>query len=213
MDKSPYSPAGAPLLPQPKGSGLAVASLVLGLLSILGSCLTGIPAIICGHLALSRIKKSAGQVGGFGLALTGLILGYLFTAFVIIYAGLAVPVVMKSLKKAEQVTNINNARSLKTALDLYASGNSGAYPSSITDLVPVSFASPAVLNESLTLQKKGKFQYVSGLTQGSPSHLIILFSPVLDSDKRIVVRIDSSCRTLDNATAERELAAQGAMRP
>lgn len=60
-------------------SGLAVASLILGILSLLGAAVCGAPiaAVICGHLALGQIKRSAGQVGGRGLAIAGLVTGYL----------------------------------------------------------------------------------------------------------------------------------------
>src|SRR5262245_10929112 len=44
-----------PMAGQDPAPGLATASLVLGITSLFGfSCLTGIPAIICGHIALSR---------------------------------------------------------------------------------------------------------------------------------------------------------------
>ncbi len=55
----------------PKTSGMAIASLVTGLL-----CMSPI-AIILGHIAMSKIKKSSGQLTGSGLALVGTILGYL----------------------------------------------------------------------------------------------------------------------------------------
>jgi hypothetical protein len=64
-----------------KSSGLAIASLVLGILSICAaSVLTGIPAVICGHIALNRINQSNGTIGGKGMAIAGLILGYLSIA-------------------------------------------------------------------------------------------------------------------------------------
>lgn len=55
-----------------KTSGLAIASLVCVFVFPFG-----IPSIICGHIARSRIKKSQGGLTGAGLALAGLILGYL----------------------------------------------------------------------------------------------------------------------------------------
>ena len=56
-------------------SSMAVASLVLGLLSftIIGAIL----AIVFGHVAQAQIKQSQGTLGGKGLALAGLIMGYL----------------------------------------------------------------------------------------------------------------------------------------
>ena len=53
-------------------SGLAIASLVLSLLGPVGC----IPAVICGHIALSQIRKSTG-LSGRGLALAGVIIGYI----------------------------------------------------------------------------------------------------------------------------------------
>ena len=55
----------------PKISGIAIASLVCGLLCI------PVVSIVLGHIARSQIKKSKGTVYGKGIALAGLILGYL----------------------------------------------------------------------------------------------------------------------------------------
>lgn len=73
-------------------AGMAIASLVFGLLGItilplLGSVL----AIIFGHIALGQIQRSNGRKSGRGLAVSGLILGYLFLiCFVIIVLVFAV---------------------------------------------------------------------------------------------------------------------------
>ena len=53
-------------------SGLAIASLVFSLVGPIGC----IPAVICGHLALRKIQKEV-AVQGRGLALAGLIIGYI----------------------------------------------------------------------------------------------------------------------------------------
>jgi len=88
------APAGYPAQPVGYGygygmaavrttNGLAIASLVLGLGQIFLWILSGIPAIICGHIALSQIKRT-GQ-DGRGMAIAGLILGYLgLVAFVLL---------------------------------------------------------------------------------------------------------------------------------
>lgn len=64
----------------PPTNGKATAALVLGLLSLLFWFLTGIPAVILGHMALNEIKASNGTQGGTGAAITGLIFGYLAAA-------------------------------------------------------------------------------------------------------------------------------------
>jgi len=61
-------------------SGLAIASLVCGIVgaTLCYFCaLGGIPAVICGHMALSRIRNAPGMQGR-GMALAGLILGYVW---------------------------------------------------------------------------------------------------------------------------------------
>lgn len=57
-------------------SGLAIASLAGGVLSLGLGFLTGIPAVICGHLGRARIRKAGGGLRGKGMALAGLVLGY-----------------------------------------------------------------------------------------------------------------------------------------
>lgn len=61
---------------RPQTSGLCIASVILGLLGFCGG-VTSLPAVICGHLGLGKIKRSGGQLGGTGLAIAGLITGYL----------------------------------------------------------------------------------------------------------------------------------------
>ncbi len=54
---------------------LAVAALVLGVLAVVPG--VGVPAVVCGHLAL---RRHDGYAGGRGLAVAGLALGYTLTA-------------------------------------------------------------------------------------------------------------------------------------
>lgn len=71
-------------------SALAIWSLVLGILSIGCCCAPGaIPAIICGHLARSRIRQAPDNLTGDGMALAGLIMGYVTMVIMIILCFLA----------------------------------------------------------------------------------------------------------------------------
>ncbi len=64
--------------PVPRTAPVAIWSLVLaGLFFIGGWLFTAIPAVICGHIARSKIRKSGGALGGKGIATAGLILGYI----------------------------------------------------------------------------------------------------------------------------------------
>jgi len=96
-----------------KTPGLAKASLVCGIASFILLCLTGIPAVICGHMALSKINKSQGQLGGSGLAIAGLILGYISIALTLLIAPLAAiatPIIIKTQKKANMINATSNAK-------------------------------------------------------------------------------------------------------
>lgn len=68
---------GAPVAPT---SGLAIASLVCGIVSLFlcyVHAVAAVPAVICGHMAIKRIRESAMPTGGRGLAVGGLVTGYL----------------------------------------------------------------------------------------------------------------------------------------
>lgn len=128
------SSAGPPGLPgAPRTSALAVWSLVLGILSFVLAGLTALPAVICGHLALGKIKRSAGTQTGGGLALAGLITGYLGCAILVIaiLAGLTAPLIIRSKKKAVQTEAISNARQIGLALFEFEA-EYGSYPNELT---------------------------------------------------------------------------------
>lgn len=59
-------------------SGTAITSLVFGIISWVGLPFMGaLVAVICGHVARGEIRRAApGTVEGDGLAIAGLILGY-----------------------------------------------------------------------------------------------------------------------------------------
>ena len=62
----------------PQNCGLAIASLVCGVLGI------SLIAIILGHISLGKIRRSNGTLKGRGMALTGTILGYAFIVVTIL---------------------------------------------------------------------------------------------------------------------------------
>ena len=67
--------ASYPTPPQAvRTSGLAIASLVLGICSMACSIFTAIPALICGGMAIARINKPGSGLEGRGQAIAGLIL-------------------------------------------------------------------------------------------------------------------------------------------
>lgn len=82
LRKSAKVDAGEGLQDKPKPtqtSGLAIASLIFSLVVPIGC----IPAVICGHLALGKMKKEP-ALQGRGLALAGLIVGYIILGLFIV---------------------------------------------------------------------------------------------------------------------------------
>jgi hypothetical protein len=76
-DQTPPPPPPVPQ-PVPRTAPSAIWSLVLAVLFFVGGWLfAAIPAIICGHIAWSKIRKSGGALRGKGIAIAGLILGYI----------------------------------------------------------------------------------------------------------------------------------------
>ncbi len=79
--------------------GLAIASMVCGIVAVILCIyggLLGLPAVICGHLAISQINGSPVPMAGRGMAIAGLVMGYLgvamsvaFVAFFVIAIGSA----------------------------------------------------------------------------------------------------------------------------
>lgn len=113
-------------------SGLAITSMVLGIMSFVGcSIITGIPAIITGHIALNRTRKSPQQFGGGGLAVSGLALGYaslVFLPIIAILAGLLLPALAKAKAKAQQITCVSNMKQIGLAARMWSNDNGGKFP-------------------------------------------------------------------------------------
>src|SRR6478735_9269495 len=130
-DHLPRGTATAPAVT--KTSGLAITSLVLGILAFVTAGLTAIPAIICGHRALRKIKRSAGAQSGGGLAIAGLATGYIGILIlgIAVLAGMATPLMIRQRKKAAQMEAVSNARSFGEALSEFKE-EYGNYPDDAT---------------------------------------------------------------------------------
>lgn len=83
-------PVPAAALANGETNGFAIASLVLGILWLywLGSIL----AIVFGHIALVQIQRKRGNSAGRGMAIAGLVLGYIGVAIAILIIALALSI-------------------------------------------------------------------------------------------------------------------------
>lgn len=131
----------------PETSGKATFSLICGLLFILPP--VSLTAVIFGHLALSDIKKSAGRLTGKGLAITGIVLGYLGVACLIGFIGLGIYEFRAEQKRVQsyrknvysassETSVVSSVRSLNTAEIAYSQAHkSTGYTCSLSELQQV----------------------------------------------------------------------------
>jgi len=85
-----YGQPAYPYAAAPPTDGLALGSMITGIAALVLSCAYGIGllaspvALILGKVSLNRIKRSQGQLGGHGFALTGFILGIIGTVLLVL---------------------------------------------------------------------------------------------------------------------------------
>jgi hypothetical protein len=71
----PYHPGYYPVVPAPPTNGLAIGAMVCGIAELFTLGFAAIPAVILGHLARGQIRRTGER--GDGMAIAGLVLGYL----------------------------------------------------------------------------------------------------------------------------------------
>ncbi|HSB62122.1 MAG TPA: DUF4190 domain-containing protein [Vicinamibacteria bacterium] len=124
--------AGAPVS-QGQMKGLAITSLVFGILSIptLGCLGVGaLVAIVCGIIALVKAKNEPVRYGGKGMAIGGIVTGalsFLFIPFIGVIAAVAIPSLLRARVSANEAAAIGDVRAVMSAQAAYQSANGGYY--------------------------------------------------------------------------------------
>lgn len=90
-----------------KSSGLAVASLSLGILGIILAPLA-LPAIITGHIAHNRAGRSPERFGGRRMAIAGFVLGYL--SIVLLSATMLLVVKLRAAERRQVLADLKAKR-------------------------------------------------------------------------------------------------------
>jgi prepilin-type processing-associated H-X9-DG protein len=112
-------------------SGLAIASFVLGILSFCTFCLTAIPAIILGIVALAKIGRSGGRLKGNGFAVAGIVVPVVAGVFVLPLAlGITLPALARTRQIAFRMTCGTNLAGLGKAMLIYANDYDDKFPTS-----------------------------------------------------------------------------------
>jgi prepilin-type processing-associated H-X9-DG protein len=122
----PVSPANAEV--PGKTSGLAIASLVLGLLGWFTLGLTALVGLGLGIAALVRIKDSRGALRGHGLALAGTVISGLMVLMLPIMAAMLLPALARAKSRAQSINCMNNLKQLALGEMMYATENKDHFP-------------------------------------------------------------------------------------
>jgi prepilin-type processing-associated H-X9-DG protein len=170
---------------------LAVWSLVLGILSFMCfGMFSGIPAVICGHLAQSRIRHSGGALGGGGLAIGGLVTGYVGTvltsiAVLGVLAGMLLPAVATARDRARRVQCMSNLSQIGKCCFMYAMEHDERFPSDFKDIaeeagnIPQLFVCPATGKQPgdfSSVDEWSDYTLVPNRSQSDPSSAVLAFS-------------------------------------
>jgi prepilin-type processing-associated H-X9-DG protein len=124
------SPAPLGLAEPAKSSGMAIASLILGILGFCTAGLTAVLGLVFGLVALSQIRRSQGALKGRGFALAGSIVSGVAMLLIPIVVALTIPAVNKAKTQAQAIGCMNNMKQLALGVMMYANDNKERFPSS-----------------------------------------------------------------------------------
>ena len=117
----------------PSTSGKAIASLVLGIMPVI-PLLGSIVAVVLGHRSRGEIRRSRGRLKGEGLALAGLILGYV--GIVLVIAAVAIPNLLRARMAANEASALASLRTINACEVRYAAAYPKGYSPDLRALGP-----------------------------------------------------------------------------
>ena len=122
----------------PQNSNKALASLICGVLFLCAPA--SIAAVILGHLALIDIKRSGERMSGRGMAIAGLVMGYIGIALTAAYIVAVVFMVRTTIGKdipQNEIAAIDTMKTYDAALKAYAAKcPQQGYPATLLPLGP-----------------------------------------------------------------------------
>ena len=136
LPPSSFGSAPPPGPIEPKTSSLAIVSLICGILFLVP--FSGIAAIVTGHMSRSRIRRSGGRLAGAGMAMAGLVLGYigiLILPVVLIGAAVAIPNLLRARIAANEASAVASLRTINIATLAY-DAKYGGFPETLAALGP-----------------------------------------------------------------------------
>lgn len=128
----PYGPGGYQVPPSRGTNGLAVASLVLGILWLYG--VGSLLAFIFGLVGRKQISRSRGSQSGGGLAIAGIVLGAVGVVGAVLLTVTLVVASNSINHSTAQSACISDFRTVEVAAEAYKA-QTGVYPSNVNALL------------------------------------------------------------------------------
>jgi hypothetical protein len=119
-----------------KRQGMAITSLVLGIVSVM--CLglfAGLPAIILGHTAHRRTRNAPNQYAGGGMATAGFLLGYasiVTTLIGVLLISRSMPPLAQAKSQAQRIGCFNNMKQIGLAFRVWATDHQDQFPFNVS---------------------------------------------------------------------------------
>jgi hypothetical protein len=121
-DPARYS-APAPS-PGPRRQGMAIASLVISIVSLVtcgGVCIGPILGLIFGIVAFRRAGRDPATFGGKEMAIAGIVISLVSPILMVVWVAIAAPNLLKSRQAANEASAISTLRTIGTAEATYQS--------------------------------------------------------------------------------------------
>ena len=122
---APRADAGVPA----KTSGMAITSLVLGILGLFTCGITALVGLVLGLVSMSQIKSSNGRLTGGGVALAGTIVSGAFLLMIPLSFAMFLPAFAKAKDRAFSIACMNNVKVLSLEIHSYAGEHNDQLPS------------------------------------------------------------------------------------
>ncbi len=127
----PVTPTELPPEPKAKTSSAAIVGLVLGFLGLCTGGLAGLVGIVVGIIAIVRIRRSAGRLGGQGLAIAAISVSAGSLVLGCLTLGIFLPTMSMArlgTRMAQNQRTIAQLAQLIPAVGAYADQNGDAFP-------------------------------------------------------------------------------------
>src|SRR5579859_2376560 len=106
------NPPPLPNVAPAKMSGMAVTSLVLGILGLFTCGFTALFGLIFGIIALVNVRGSRDTLKGGGIALAGTIVSAVFLLAIPVFAAMLLPALASAKARAQTINCVSNEKQL-----------------------------------------------------------------------------------------------------